>query len=177
MQWHPEKNAFENAPSPDGTAFEGINHSEEAVAATFALAQSFVAGRARRAIVLWRGTRGASRTVFPSERTGRLVGARRPAAAWDGGRRLVLPSSSCLVFVWGGGVDSVRVTGARTFETGFLYGIRGFEPTVDSGAQRGEARHGPVRRRLRSVLLASKTPRGDSKLIKTIGEETVANSS
>ena len=47
VQWHPEKNAFENAClSQDGTPFEGINHGPEAVAATFALAQSFV-GRAR----------------------------------------------------------------------------------------------------------------------------------
>ena len=33
VQWHPEKNAFENALSKDGTPFEGINHSSEAVAA------------------------------------------------------------------------------------------------------------------------------------------------
>ena len=45
VQWHPEKNAFENAWWR-GVPFEGINHSAEAVAATFALAQSFV-GRAR----------------------------------------------------------------------------------------------------------------------------------
>ena len=47
VQWHPEKNAFENAREHDGTVFSRVLITgPEAVAATFALAQSFV-GRAR----------------------------------------------------------------------------------------------------------------------------------
>ena len=86
VQWHPEKNAFENALSKDGTAFEGINHGPEAVAATFALAQSFV-GRARASRHrfterdAWRFENCVSlRTHRPD-----FVGAYDLPLAWDGG--------------------------------------------------------------------------------------------
>lgn len=42
VQWHPEKNAFETGETPSGQPFEAINHSPHAVAATFALASTFV---------------------------------------------------------------------------------------------------------------------------------------
>ena len=41
VQWHPEKNAFEFGER-DGVPYEAINHSAHAVAATFALAKTFV---------------------------------------------------------------------------------------------------------------------------------------
>ena len=85
VQWHPEKNAFENALSKDGTPFEGINHLSEAVAATFALAQSFV-GRARASRHhfmerdAWRFENCVSlRTHRPD-----FVGAYDLPLAWDG---------------------------------------------------------------------------------------------
>ena len=86
VQWHPEKNAFENALSADGTAFEGINHSEEAVAATFAFAQSFV-GRARAsrhqfmARDAWRFENCVARETHRPD----FVGAYDLPLAWDGG--------------------------------------------------------------------------------------------
>jgi gamma-glutamyl hydrolase len=46
-QWHPEKNNFEWGDSKDGTPYEVINHSPEAVAASQALA-NFLVGEARR---------------------------------------------------------------------------------------------------------------------------------
>ena len=128
VQWHPEKNAFENGLSTDGTAFEGINHGPEASRRRSLWLSPSWAGRARRAIILWSGTRGASRTAWRSERTGRTSSGRTTCRSLGmGGRRLVLISSSCLVFVcvastaWTHGFAS---TGAHTFETGFLDGIR-----------------------------------------------------
>ena len=85
VQWHPEKNAFENGLSQDGTAFEGINHGPEAVAATFALAQSFV-GRARASRHhfverdAWRFENCASRDTHRPD----FVGAYDLPLAWDG---------------------------------------------------------------------------------------------
>ena len=85
VQWHPEKNAFENALSKDGTAFEAIDHGPEAVAATFALAQSFV-GRARAsrhqfmARDAWRFENCASGRAHRPD----FVGAYDLPLAWDG---------------------------------------------------------------------------------------------
>ena len=85
VQWHPEKNAFENALSEDGTPFEGINHSPEAVAATFALAQAFV-GRARAsrhhfmARDAWRFENCVSGRAHRPD----FVGAYDLPLAWDG---------------------------------------------------------------------------------------------
>jgi len=42
VQWHPEKNAYEAGEDTDGTPHEAINHSRDAVAATFSLASAFV---------------------------------------------------------------------------------------------------------------------------------------
>ena len=85
VQWHPEKNAFENALS-NGMPFEAINHGPSAVAATFALAQSFV-GRARASRHrfmerdAWRFENCvALRTHRPD-----FVGAYDLPLAWDGG--------------------------------------------------------------------------------------------
>ena len=85
VQWHPEKNAFENALSKDGTPFEGINHSSEAVAATFALAQSFV-GRARasRHQFMARDAWRFENCVVGEKHRPDFVGAYDLPLAWDG---------------------------------------------------------------------------------------------
>ena len=85
VQWHPEKNAFENALSEDGTPFEGINHSSEAVAATFALAQSFV-GRARasRHQFMARDAWRFENCVVGEKHRPDFVGAYDLPLAWDG---------------------------------------------------------------------------------------------
>lgn len=42
VQWHPEKNAFENGESPDGLPFEAINHSSLAVDVTMKFAAKLI---------------------------------------------------------------------------------------------------------------------------------------
>jgi hypothetical protein len=85
VQWHPEKNAFENGLSQDGTPFEGINHGPSAVAATFALAQSFV-GRARasRHHFVARDAWRFENCVVGEKHRPDFVGAYDLPLAWDG---------------------------------------------------------------------------------------------
>merc|ERR1712130_698398 len=42
VQWHPEKNNFEWSVNSDGSPYEAINHSADAVAASQAMANFFV---------------------------------------------------------------------------------------------------------------------------------------
>ena len=68
VQWHPEKNAFEEGLAPDGSPYEVTNHSAPAVRATWQLAQTFLSA-ARRSSHTFRDAQLERNALFGNTHT------------------------------------------------------------------------------------------------------------